>query len=306
MNPYLNQFNQLNFDHITKHPNILIAAAFWDEERFQAACLCYKYMRAIDDLVDCHKPVHVLISESDKKLFTHTVKNWVDLAREAKNSQVPEEELLQTIRKFHIPMWPLEAFAQSMIYDINHNGFASIADFIHYSQGASVAPASIFMHLCGVTKQNGKYLPPAFDVKAVATPCAIFSYLVHIIRDFQKDQQENLNYFAEEVIVKNGLTTAALRQIADGGEIPQGFREMIREYYNLAEEYRQKTAAIIQKIGPTLEPPYRLSLQIIFNLYLLVFEKIDVENGRFTARELTPTPEETKQRVYETILNFKN
>ena len=63
---------------------------------------------------------------------------------------------------------------------------------------------------------------------------------------------------------------------------------MIREYYNLAEEYRQKTAAIIQKIGPTLEPPYRLSLQIIFNLYLLVFEKIDVENGRFTARELTP------------------
>jgi len=143
-------------------------------------------------------------------------------------------------------------------------------------------------------------------VKAVATPCAIFSYLVHIIRDFQKDQQENLNYFAEEVIVKNGLTTAALRQIADGGEIPQGFREMIREYYNLAEEYRQKTAAIIQKIGPTLAPPYRLSLQIIFNLYLLVFEKIDVENGRFTARELTPTPEETKQRVYETILNFKN
>jgi len=81
---------------------------------------------------------------------------------------------------------------------------------------------------------------------------------------------------------------------------------MIREYYNLAEEYRQKTAAIIQKIGPTLEPPYRLSLQIIFNLYLLVFEKIDVENGRFTARELTPTPEETQQRVYETILNFKN
>ncbi len=28
----------------------------------------------------------------------------------------------------------------------------------------------------------------------------MFSYLVHIIRDFQKDQLNNLNYFADESI----------------------------------------------------------------------------------------------------------
>jgi hypothetical protein len=54
-----------------------------------------------------------------------------------------------------------------------------------------------------------------------------------------------------------------------------------------------------------LEPRYQLSLEIIFGLYLLVFEKIDVQNGRFTTEELNPTPEETKERVYKTIMNFE-
>jgi hypothetical protein len=36
----------------------------------------------------------------------------------------------------------------------------------------------------------------------------------------------------------------------------------------------------------------------------MVFERIDVEKGNFTSYELNPTPEETRQRVYETIMNF--
>jgi hypothetical protein len=53
-----------------------------------------------------------------------------------------------------------------------------------------------------------------------------------------------------------------------------------------------------------MEPRYQLSLEIIFSLYLMVFERIDVENGSFTSFELNPTPEETKKRVWETIIKF--
>lgn len=191
---YIKIFNSINFEEIKDHPNILIAARFWDEKRYGAAKTCYKFMRAIDDLIDNQK---------------------------------------------------------------------------------------------------------------AATSCAIFSYMVHIIRDFQKDQLNNLNYFADELIEKNGLTRDSLGKIARGEVISKGFRRLINEYYIVADEYRQKTYDCIKKIWPCLEPRYQLSLEIIFELYLMVFERIDIKNGNFTTPELNPLPVESRRRVYTTILNSK-
>lgn len=302
---YLSIFNSIDFERIIDHPNILIAAAFWDDERYKAARTCYKYMRAIDDLIDCHKSVHKTIAESERKQFMNNVNAWIARAHESKDPGKDGDELLDTIRTFHIPVWPLEAFAKSMIYDIDHLGFRTVEDFIEYSQGASVAPASIFVHLSGLTQNGHGYKEPVFDVRSAATPCAMFSYLVHIIRDFQKDQLNNLNYFADDSIRRNGLTTEDLFAMARGAEIKVGFRQIIREYCTLAEGYRQQTYLVIQNIWPMLEPRYRLSLLIIFNLYLMVFERIDADHGNFTTAELNPTPEEIRLRVQETIKGFR-
>jgi len=191
-----------------------------------------------------------------------------------------------------------------MIYDVYHDGFATVQDFLNYAEGASVAPASIFVHLCGLQGQNGQYANPGFDVRSAATPCAVFSYLVHIIRDFQKDQHHHLFYFADDLITKNGLTRQELSDIAHGSEVKEGFRKLISEYYSLADQYRQKTFDAIKNIRPLLEPRYQLSLDIIFNLYLMVFERIDIKNGSFSTVELNPKAAEIKQRVYQTILDF--
>jgi phytoene/squalene synthetase len=191
-----------------------------------------------------------------------------------------------------------------MIYDIHNDGFPTLESYLDYSRGASVAPASIFVHLNGLTLKDGKYEPPAFNVKEAATPCAIFSYLVHIIRDFQKDQLNNLNYFADDMIAKHRLTRHDLREIAWGHPVSSNFRNLVNEYYSLADKYRLMTYEMIRKISPLLEPRYKLSLEIIFTLYLMVFERIDVKNGKFSTEELNPTPEETKDRVYKTIAKF--
>jgi phytoene/squalene synthetase len=302
---YLSIFNKIDFKKLIDHPNILIAAAFWDEDRYLAAKTCYKYMRAIDDLIDCHKSVHTFIAESEKKQFMESVQAWIAIAKDAASENPARHELIDTISRFHIPLWPLEAFAKSMIYDIDHTGFSTVNDFLDYSQGASVAPASIFVHLNGLTMRGDEYLAPAFDVKSAATPCAIFSYLVHIIRDFQKDQLNNLNYFADDMMAENGLSPAELRRIAEGEPIPSGFRNMIRGYCNLASTYSQQTFQVIEQLSPLLEPRYRLSLLIIFNLYLMVYERIDIEKGSFNTAALNPSSEEIKQRVYETIVGFK-
>ena len=199
---YLELFNKIDFKRIIDHPNILIAAAFWDDDRYQAARMCYKYMRAIDDLIDCHKSVHTIIADHEKEQFVTSVNSWIDMIKHPEKHQHLNHELLNTIRRFQIPLWPLETFAKSMLYDVNHSSFATLNDFIEYSQGATVAPASIFVHLNGLTRKGDDFNLPAFDVRTAATPCALFSYIVHIIRDFQKDQLNNLNYFAEDTLIR--------------------------------------------------------------------------------------------------------
>jgi phytoene/squalene synthetase len=303
---FLRIFNSIDFQQIRDHPNILIAANFWDEERFCAARICYKAMRAIDDAIDNYKANHKSIEPGERKEFRTNVVEWLKMFTDATEYHPLQKELLQAIHTFRIPLWPMETFAKAMIYDINNDGFPTLEAFLNYARGASVAPASIFVHLAGLKRNEGKYEVPLFDVKEIATPCAMFSYLVHIIRDFQKDQLANLSYFADNLILKHGLTRQKLRGFAEGNPVNNDFRGMIGEYYTLADHYSLKTYTTLQQIRPLLEPRYQLSLEIIFDLYVLVFEKIDLKNGRFTTEELNPSPEETRERVLKTIMNFRS
>ena len=303
---FLEIFNSIDFEQIIDHPNILIAANFWEPERYCAAKICYKFMRAIDDLIDNYKAKNKLIEPQERKEFVANVEEWLKMIIISKECNSLQRELIETVEKFRIPLWPMEVFAKSMIYDINNDGFPTLDTFLDYAGGASVAPASIFVHLNGLQKIKGGYENPPFNVKWAATPCAIFSYLVHIIRDFQKDQLNNLSYFADDLIIRNHLSRKVLREFANGKPINKNFRNLIKQYYSLADEYRLKTYDVIKEIRPLLEPRYQLSLEIIFDLYLMVFERIDIKNGKFTTEELNPTPEETKDRVYNIILNFKS
>jgi phytoene/squalene synthetase len=302
---FLEIFESIDFLSIKDHPNILIAARFWEQDRYHAAEIFYKFMRRIDDMIDDYKASHKTIAPPEKNEFVSRVNKWLGITTDPKVTDNFRKEMINTIEKFRIPLWPLKYFAQSMIYDIQNDGFPTLESFLDYSLGASVAPASIFVHLNGLKKKDGRFDVPAFDVKEAATPCAIFSYLVHIIRDFQKDQLNNLNYFSDDLITKYRMNRYDLKEIAYGHPVSERFRRLIQEYYSLADEYRLKTYDMLKKIQPFHEPRYQLSLEIIFNLYLMVFERIDVRKGTFKTMELNPSPEEAKQRVYETIMNFK-
>lgn len=298
-------FNSIDFEKITDHPNILIAAHFWDEDRYEAAKICYKFMRAIDDLVDNYKSEHTTISRSEQDVLEADVCKWINTILQPEENNTATYGLTNTIQKFHIPAWPLEDFSRSMIYDIYNDGFPTLQAFLDYAKGASVAPASIFVHLCGLKRDNGNYAEPTFDVRRVSTPCAIFSYLVHIIRDFVKDHTHNLNYFPDDLMQKYNLNRENLLAMANGATITTGFRQMIGELYAAADEYRQKTFEIMQEVKPQLEYSSQLSLEIIFALYLMVFERIDILNGTFSTAELNPTSQEIKEKVREVIEAFE-
>jgi phytoene/squalene synthetase len=302
---FLEIFNSIDFPKVIDHPNILIAARFWEEERYQAAKTCYALMRGIDDLIDNYKAANKEIILAERNGFRLDVKNWIEEIKKPGNGSPVHQEMVHTLQRFRIPLWTMEVFATSMIYDIDHDGFPTLDAFLDYAGGASVAPASVFVHLTGLTKNEDTFNLPSFEVKEVATPCAIFSYLVHIIRDFQKDQLNNLSYFADDMVEKNGLTRRDLREFADGRPVNVEFRELIRDYYSLAEKYRDETTRMLEKIRPLVEPRYQLSLEIIFDLYMMVFERIHPDTGNFTTAELNPTPEETRERVLRKIMEFE-
>ncbi len=286
-----NTARDIDFQQILKNPILDIAAHFWDDERYDAFKVCYKSMRVLDDLVDTNRDLPEAKKQQILSEF-YVLQDKLQL------------QLAETRLKFHVPIWPWERLSKAMIYDVHHNGFKTFNSFLDYCEGAAIAPASIFMHLCGTVKENGQYNNPNFDVREAARPLAIFCYLVHIVRDFQKDQNDNLNYFADDLIEKNGLTKSTLKSVAAGGEIPIEFRNLMREYHSIAEKYRSEARSTLDNLD--LEPKYALSLEIIYNLYLQIFEKIDLTKGSFTTEELNPSPEEVKERISATITSFES
>jgi len=287
------------FKNIEKHPNILIAAKFWDERRFLGAKVCYRFMRMIDDLIDDRKAKEEVIGCLEREALMGKVNHWIACMVQDPDQDPMIRELTETISTFHIPLKLFHNFAKSMRYDIDHNGFETLDDFLDYAEGASVAPASVFVHLCSLTEQNGVYHPPEFDVVDAARPCALFSYIVHIIRDFQEDQLHNLNYFADDILKKNNLLTSDLKAIAQGGLVSPSFREVIREYHQVAQYYSEKTLEAIEELSTRVSGRYLFSLHLIYHLYKTVFDRIDIEQGQFTSKELNPSPEEIREKVME-------
>ena len=289
---------KIDFTSILENPILDIGARFWDKERYYAFASCYKAMRVVDDIVDDRKSEGKIGSIEKGKLISK-INETIFAKGKIKDN------LLDTIAKFKISNTPWERFAKSMVYDINNTGFKTIKSFLDYAEGAAIAPASIMIHLSALKKEENEFVAPEFDVIAAARPMAIFAYLVHIIRDFQKDANANLNYFADELLLENNLTVQKLKEISDSKKVSADFRNLIKKYYSLADEYRVKAQSIFDSTFSTFEPRYYLGLKVIFSLYLQVFERIDVTHGNFTTEELNPTALEVKARITRTITDFE-
>jgi phytoene/squalene synthetase len=291
-----------DFEKILTNPFLDIAARFWEKPRYEAFQVCYRGMRRIDDLVDDRKAGGSSLAPGEIVQYRGLIDEWLNKLVRGDTDHPFLAELQTVMSRFAMPYWPWERLGQAMIYDLDHNGFASFHRFLRYTEGAAIAPASVFMHLCGVqSDRNGAVVPPTFDVRKAARPLAIFSYLVHIVRDFQKDQQQGLNYFADDFLSSRNLTVEELRNAAHGGKVSSALRDLMRLYRRLADYYRSRARITLDAHRHEFGPQYRLSLEVIYGLYHLVFERIDPENGRFTAAELNPTPAAIQSRLQQIV-----
>ncbi|MEW5994086.1 MAG: squalene/phytoene synthase family protein, partial [Candidatus Zixiibacteriota bacterium] len=237
--------------------------------------------------------------------LVESIDRWVGDLISGEPADAFQQELGATIERFLLPLWPWEKLAEAMRFDLTHSGFATWRQFRRYCEGAAVAPASVFMHLCGLGEKSGRFLAPVFDVRRAARPLALFSYLVHVLRDFEKDQRHNLTYFSHDLLQQHDLTEQQLREIAHSGRVPLSFRRLVGQYVEFAEYYRGQARESVDRIAPFLSPRYQLSLEIIYGLYLQIFERIDPQTGRFSTDESTPPPEAVRQRIDRIVSSFE-
>lgn len=101
-----------------------------------------------------------------------------------------------------------------------------------------------------------------------------------------------------------GVKQEMLKEMAVQGKSNLGFRQLMKEYHAFAEYYRHKARQALNKTSAHLEPRYQLSLEILYSLYLQIFERIDIVNGNFTPMELNPTPQEVHMRIYRVVSSF--
>ncbi len=290
-----------DFEKILTNPILDIAARFWEEQRYQTFKICYKSMREIDDLVDHRKTEGIALTKEEIEEYSCRIRNW----SERISNGVCSPELSQTIRQFQIPVWPWQKLGKAMVYDLDHNGFSSLSVFLRYCEGAAIAPASIFMHLCGVKEVNGNHEPPEFDIRQAARPLALFSYLVHIMRDFEKDQRRNLNYFADDILLNCGLNKDELNTLVLKHSSDDRIGVLFSEYKRIVGYYQKLALQTFEKLLPQLAPKYQLSLHIIYALYSHLYEKIDSHNQAYSETDLNLSPVEVQQRINLTVSNFR-
>ncbi|MBU0985157.1 MAG: squalene/phytoene synthase family protein [candidate division Zixibacteria bacterium] len=298
--------SDLDFSEILTNPILDIAARFWEQDRYEAFRVCYRSMRRIDDLVDDRKAAGVALTAQEIRQYEAMIERWMNAVRAGRAEDAFQKEFVNTLDCFALPFWPWERLFRAMAYDLTHNGFPTFLTFLRYCEGAAISPAAIFMHLCGVRRAGEKYQAPEFDIRKVARPLAVFSYLVHIMRDFQKDQEQGLNYFADDLCARCGLSSGDLRAVAGSGQPTPDFRRLMALYQGIAEYYRRKSRAMIDRMKAHLEPRYYLSYEIIYSLYLQIFERVNPEEGTLSTAAMNPSPEEVRARIDTTVRHIQS
>lgn len=254
-------------------PNLYLGARLFEpEEKFRAFLAAYAAMRLVDDIVDDSRASGALNEALKDKLHSH-LDGFAEMIRRGHiDDELPyAKELQLSWRLFQIPPEPFIRLVEAMKFDLENDRFDTHDDFLKYSEGAAVAPGSIFMHLAGSSfNDSNQLIPPRFDIHETARPLAVFSYLVHILRDFKKDftsGRQPLIYFDTATLGRFNISENDLARIAATGVQSPKFTEMIQWYHDRAADYQRQSEKMLATISPELPPDGRLALNFVYELY---------------------------------------
>ncbi len=167
--------------------------------------------------------------------------------------------------------------------DVDQARFATYAEFLAYTEGASVAPTTIYLYLLAAQRAGeGPYLlPPGFDLIGCGRHLGTFAYLAHILRDLAEDLEataEGLIYVASEDLAAHGLGEAALREDLAAGAARPGLRALVAELAARAREHLAAGKALLRPLEGRLSPDCEFILELIVTLYDQILRRIEEQD----------------------------
>ena len=260
----------------------------------------YASMRVVDDFVDDEFAVQPAERRAALRQGAHArVANWRQAvesalagAPEAGDAAALDPPIARALTdRFHgsdIGAGPWAALAEAMHRDVDERPFSTWADFEAYCEGATVAPASIFLYVLAADVTPGR--PVRSGLPAPAAECArdmaVFCYLVHIARDLLKDaaQGANLITLPDTVLAGHGLTRDDLA--AGAGECdPASLKDLIVELTQHATPFRERGEAWRQRLTPALGSREAMALRALLTVYGALHDGLLKDPGRALSRD---------------------
>lgn len=175
---------------------------------------------------------------------------------------------------------PWHRMAGAMRHDVNEEPFRTWQDFLTYCDGATVAPASVFLYVLAMQGdaeagfRSG--LPgPAVDPAPVARDMGIFCYLVHILRDLRKDaeQGEILLTIPNDILSTHGLDRDSLAEDARAGHADQ-LVGLVRDLAERAGDFREGAVRARASLDGTLNKPEAVILDGLLAVYFGLHDRV--------------------------------
>ena len=271
----------------------LTSCYFADPARYAAFCSLYALMRVIDDRVDelPQDPFrfdvageHAVLSAWEESLFAAL--EGVDPAPGlgGRCGMAEARELVlgaaSAMRRFPFPHSLWRNFFAAMHRDVDQARFRTYREFLDYTEGASVAPTSIYLYLvaAGDGEGAGVYrLPERFDLILCGRHLGTFSYLAHILRDMALDLgtgERGLLYLARQDLDRFGLDEAMLREDLDRRRARPSLRQLAADLTARATTEGDRGAALLEPLAGKLEPDCAFILEVIVAIYRQILDKL--------------------------------
>jgi len=273
----------------------LTSSFFKDKTKYRVFCSYYSLMRVVDDHIDS-LPSY---DQRSKKLIDEELKfldSWERIVTSSIRGIFPDKKLLtatgcneaEAICESFIDSYktiPVKKklwtnFFNAMRSDISSNEFATWSDFIDYSEGATVAPTTIYLTLIASkfnTSMNRYEAEKNFDILECGRNLGLFAYLGHIIRGLAKDIREESTRIciSNEDMTAHGLSIDTITKDVFKRQADPKTRNLIMDLLLRAKNYHDNGRAIAEEIMDFLESDCRFILELIITIYENIIKKIE-------------------------------
>ena len=261
------------------------AASALDGDRYKIFCATYASMRVIDNYVDddflarsasdraAARPEALGVTQAWRAGAVAALADGASPAPTARFAETTSA-LAATHVLAGLDPTPWNRLAGAMAHDINEAPMPDWPDFLAYAEGATAAPAAVFIETLVLRKMGDGRLWTTLEKPAVETirNSAVLLYLVHIMRDLAEDSAKGAELltlpdtlFAEYGTSRNGFAADA----ANDTDLVSRVRKGVAHY---AEQFLEPARAELMEFVKFLTED---EADILFGLCLPYIEKYE-------------------------------